>query len=159
MPLKVGDLAGDFELQDYDGNFYSLSLAEGYKLLIFYKTTCPTCQLTLPFMEKLHRLYGGSVRIWGVVQDPPQEAQGFAKKYGLSFPQLIDYPDYPASVDYHVEVVPTLYLISPEGKVEFVSQSFVRAEIERLTQMLASISGLAYEDIFAGSSVPAFKPG
>ncbi len=159
MPLRVGDKAKDFELCDVDGNFHSLSEGEGYKLLVFYKVTCPTCQLTLPFVEKLYNLYGHKITFWGVAQDPDHAVHDFTKTYGLTFPQLIDYPDYQTSVDYNVEVVPTIYLINPEGYVDFVSYSFVKSELKRLNENLASLSEQAPEDIFAGHNVPELKPG
>lgn len=158
MPLKVGAVAPDFELQDKDGLSYSLEKTEGRKLLVFYKTTCPTCQLTLPFLERLYRLYRNSLSVWGIVQDPKHEVDNFAKTYGLTFPQLIDYPDYSVSISYDIERVPTIYLID-NHKVEFVSQSFVKADLIELNRRLASLSGVEPEDLFAGKNVPELKPG
>ncbi len=159
MPLKTGDRAKPLELPDKDGNFYSLEDFHDYKLLVFYKVTCGACQLTLPFVEKLHRLYGDKVAVLGIAQDPEHAVEEFAKTYGLSFPQLIDHPDYSASVDYDVQVVPTIYLIDPEGLIEFVSHSFVKADLQKLTGMLARIAQAPLEDIFAGQRVPELKPG
>ncbi|MGB9874395.1 MAG: peroxiredoxin family protein, partial [Hydrogenobacter sp.] len=129
MPLKIGDKAWNFRLLSYTGKEYSLYETPGYALLTFYKITCPTCQLTLPFIEKMHKLYGDRITFYGIVQDSPKDAEDFTKKYNLTFPQLIDHPDYKVSESYLVEVVPTLYLINPERIVEFVSYSFVRKEL------------------------------
>ncbi len=159
MPLKVGEKAKDFELSDVDGSFHSLAETEGYRLLVFYKVTCPTCQLTLPFVEKLYGLYGHKITFWGIAQDPDHAVHDFAKTYGLTFPQLIDYPDYAVSVDYHVQVVPTIYLINPQGIIEFVSYSFVKAEIQKLTEKLSHIAEKPFEDVFSGQRVPELKPG
>ncbi|MCS7197042.1 MAG: TlpA family protein disulfide reductase [Aquificaceae bacterium] len=159
MPLKVGDSAPNFELSDIEGNFYSPERVHGKKLLVFYKTTCPTCQLTLPFVEKLYQLYRNHVSVWGIVQDPEQEAFKFAQKYNLNFPQLIDYPGYEVSMEYRVQVVPTLYLVEEGGGVEFVSNSFVKADLKKLNELLASFAGIPPLDLFAGQSVPEQKPG
>ncbi|MEJ5339306.1 MAG: peroxiredoxin family protein [Aquificaceae bacterium] len=159
MPLKLGEKAKDFELPEREGHFHSLAETVGYKLLVFYKVTCPACQLTLPFVERLHKLYGHVVTVWGIAQDPEHAVREFAKKYGLTFPQLVDYPDYWVSVDYDVQIVPTIYLIDPGGQVDFVSHSFVKSELRELNERLASISGQAPEDIFAGQRVPELKPG
>lgn len=159
MPLKTGDRAEPFELPDKDGNFYFLEDLQGYKLLVFYKVTCGACQLTLPFVERIHRLYGDKVAVLGIAQDPEHAVEDFAKTYRLSFPQLIDHPDYGVSVDYDVQVVPTIFLIDPEGFIEFVSHSFVKAELQRLTERLARIAQAPFEDIFAGQRVPELKPG
>ncbi|MCX8164492.1 MAG: TlpA family protein disulfide reductase [Aquificaceae bacterium] len=159
MPLKLGEKATSFELPDTGGHFYSLEETQGEKLLVFYKTTCPTCQLTLPFVEKLYRLYGDRVSVWGIAQDPDHAVENFSKTYRLTFPQLIDYPDYGVSADYDVQVVPTLYFINSGGFVEFVSSSFVKREILKLNELLASLIGLEPEDIFKGHNVPELKPG
>lgn len=159
MPLRVGDTAPEFELTDAEGRSYGLERFAGRKLLVFYKTTCPTCKLTLPFVEKLHSFYGQSLHIWGVVQDPAQEVVKFAKNYALTFPQLVDYPDYRVSEEYKVERVPTLYLIDEDRRVSFVSQSFVKADLERLNGLLAFFAGVAPKDLFAGQAVPELKPG
>ena len=159
MPLKVGDRAPGFTLRDYEGNEFSLENLEGYKLLVFYKVTCPTCQLTLPFVERMFRSYGDRIHFLGVVQDPAEEARKFAGDYGLTFPQLIDAPEYKTSVDYDVMVVPTIYLIDPEGKIAFVEESFVKASLEELNRKLAEISGKEVNPLFEDVSVPAFKAG
>ncbi|MCX8075623.1 MAG: TlpA family protein disulfide reductase [Aquificaceae bacterium] len=158
MPLRVGSIAPEFELYDKDGLSYSLQKTKGKKLLVFYKTTCPTCQLTLPFIERLYRPYGNSLSVWAIVQDPKHEVESFAKTYGITFPQLIDYPEYRVSVNYEVEIVPTIYLIDHD-KVEFVSHSFVKADLIELNKRLAELSGVEPQDLFMGQRVPELKPG
>lgn len=131
----------------------------GYVVLVFYKVTCPTCQLTLPFVEKMHKLYGDKMTFYGIVQDGPKDAEDFAKRYNLTFPQLLDYPDYKVSESYSIQVVPTIYLVNEEKIVEFVSSSFVKKELEDLIRKLSSAAQSPYQDIFEGTQVPVFKPG
>ena len=157
MPLKVGDKALDFLLASYKGERYSLYETSGYALLTFYKVTCPTCQLTLPFVEGMYRLYGDKITFWGIVQDSERDIGDFTAKYNLTFPQLVDHPAYEVSQKYIVEVVPTLYLINPERIVEFVSYSFVKREIEELNRKISSLVGKEYVDVFADAEVPAFN--
>jgi peroxiredoxin len=159
MPLSEGTKAPDFTKIDQDGKEWKLGEIGGWKLLVFYKVTCPTCQLTLPFMEKLHRFYGEGVKVLGIIQDPPQKAKEFMKNYGLTFPQLIDAPEYPTSIDYDVQVVPTYYLIDPEGTIVLARESFVKKELEELGKRLAEISGKEENPLFEDVSVPAFKAG
>ncbi|MDQ7081584.1 MAG: TlpA disulfide reductase family protein [Aquificota bacterium] len=132
---------------------------EGVKVITFYKVTCPTCQLTLPFVEKLHKAYGDSVTFLGIVQDPEGEARKFMEDYGLTFTQLIDAPDYRVSSDYMVDVVPTIYLVDGGNRVLFVEESFLKAGLEKLTSELARLSGKEEIDLFGGVSVPPFKAG
>ncbi len=159
MPLNVGETAPDFKLPDISGREVRISDLDGFKMLTFYKVTCPTCQLTLPFVEKIHKAYGSKVHFLGIVQDPPEEADRFRGDYGLTFPQLIDAPDYRVSLDYKVEVVPTLYLINPEGRILFVEESFLKAGLEKIVSEMALITGEEEIDLFAGANVPPFKAG
>ena len=159
MPLKEGAKAPEFLLKDPQGGFHK-PLSEGkHILLVFYKVTCPTCQLTLPFVEKLFRAYGEKVGFFGVVQDPPQEAINFANQYGLTFTQLIDAPNYEISILYDVQVVPTIYLIDPEGSILFMEESFVKDRLEELNSKLSQITGFPLASLFEDVSVPAFKAG
>lgn len=149
----------DFSLKDCEGREFNLESLEGYKTLVFYKVTCPTCQFTLPFVERMFRSYGGKIHFLGVVQDPEEDARRFAKEYDLTFPQLIDAPDYGVSIDYDIAVVPTIYLVDPQGKVSFVEEGFVKASMEELNRRLADIAGEELNPLFEDVSVPAFKAG
>ncbi len=159
MPLKVGDKSPDFRLKDADGREFKLYSLEGFKLLTFYKVTCPTCQLTLPFVEKMFKSYGDKIYFLGIVQDPPKEAKDFMSKYGLTFPQLIDAPDYGVSLVYDVQVVPTIYMIDENNEVVFAEESFIKKSLEELNSKLADIAEKKVNPLFEDVSVPPFKAG
>ena len=55
--LQVGKSAPHFELAAIDGKSYSLQegLKRGPVLAAFFKVNCPTCQYTLPFLERLYQ--------------------------------------------------------------------------------------------------------
>ena len=55
--LDVGARAPEFQLKDLDGHARSLRelLPSGSLLLAFFKITCPVCQYTFPFLERIHR--------------------------------------------------------------------------------------------------------
>lgn len=127
--------------------------------LPFTKSPVPHASSLYPFVEKMYKLYGDAITFYGIVQDSDKDAKEFANKYGLTFPQLIDYPTYQVSQKYGVEVVPTLYLLNSEKSIEFVSSSFVKAELDTLNRKLSAVAGKEEVDIFAGTHVPAFKPG
>ena len=159
MPLKAGSKAPDFTLMSDRGEKVSLGSLKGFVLLTFYKTTCPTCKLTLPFINKLHEFYGDGAKVFGVIQDPLEEAREYASELGLSIPQLIDAPDYDVSVKYDVQVVPTIYLISPQNEVLFAEEGFVKSSMEELNSKLAEITNKEVNPLFEDVSVPAFKAG
>ena len=159
MPLKKGTVAPNFTLPSDKGGSVSLKELEGYVLLTFYKSTCPTCQLTLPFISRLKEFYPEGAEVLGVIQDPIDIALSFARDYGLTITQLIDAPHYEVSVKYDVQVVPTIYLISPDKEIMFLEEGFVRDSMEELNSTLARISNREVNPLFEDVSVPAFKAG
>ena len=100
MPqLSSGNIAPDFDLADTEGRRFRLrdQLRAGPVALVFYKSACPTCQLTLPFVQKIEEAARQmpSVKIFGISQDNLEESVGFAKHFGLDFTILIDDEPYP----------------------------------------------------------------
>jgi len=164
MPaIARGQAAPPIDLAATDGKKYSLkeALARGPVLATFFKVSCPTCQYTLPFLERLHQQLGNKgAQIWAVSQDNLKESQGFAKEYGLSFPVLIDEEDYAVSTDYGLECVPSYFLIAPGGKIEISGDGFSKRDLLAIQRSLAG--GLAAKPpaLFqANEKVPEFKPG
>jgi peroxiredoxin len=131
-------------------------------LLVFFKTSCPTCKLSWPYLQKLHAAYGGkSVRVVGVAQDPAEAARAFSAEFGgATFELVVDAPPYPASNAFHVESVPHLSLLSPVGALENLYEGWSKDSIEALGARLAAMKGLAPAELVApGDPVAPFKPG
>src|ERR1700689_4367421 len=59
--LPRGKTAPPISLADFSGKRLSLAetLKRGPVLAAFFKVSCPTCQFTMPFLERLHQKYGG----------------------------------------------------------------------------------------------------
>jgi peroxiredoxin len=161
--LKDGGLAPDFALPDSRGKTFSLSgmLATGPVVLAFFKVTCPVCQFTFPYLERIFRGGAGRVNLLGVSQNPARETNLFASEYGLTFPLLLDEPGrYPVSNAYGITHVPTVFLVSSEGRVELGSVGWSRQEIEDLARRLGQALQLPPPQAFsAGEDVPAFTAG
>src|SRR5213080_3066185 len=91
--LGAGTKASEFELTALDGSKFSLqeALNRGPVLLVFFKISCPVCQYALPYYERIYRAYGDqSVTLIGVSQNQKTEAAEFMKRYGITFPVLLD---------------------------------------------------------------------
>src|SRR6202790_4829551 len=58
--LAAGALAPDFLLRALDGTTYTLSslLRNGPVVAAFFKVSCPVCQFTFPFLQRLFDRYG-----------------------------------------------------------------------------------------------------
>src|SRR5215475_7946187 len=125
--IAAGNLAPGFTLKSLDGKDYSLGklLRRGPVVLAFFKVSCPVCQFTFPFIERLYKRYGSDdVSFLGVSQDNAAQTKDFAKQFGVTFPVLIDEKDYPVSNGYGLTMVPTLFLIDSEGRVRVSCMGF-----------------------------------
>ncbi len=164
MPtLTAGKIAPSFQLATTTGKVLSLqeSLGKGPVLLAFFKASCPTCEYTFPYLERIHQqLRQQGVQIWGVAQENAQESARFAKTYGLTFPILIDDRPYKTSRDYSLEYVPSLFLVGPDGRIEISSEGFCKADLLAVQKSLAQSLSAAPPALFLPSErIPECKPG
>jgi peroxiredoxin len=162
--LTVGTSAPDFKLQTMDGKQFSLrdALVGGPVVAIFFKISCPVCQYTFPFLERIYKAHGGkNVTIVGVSQNDKKETAAFMKEYGVTFPVLLDDTNtYPASNAYGLTNVPTIFWIAPDGEIEISSVGWDRKEIEEINRKAANINGDGPKPVFrSDEQVPDFRPG
>lgn len=152
--IQAGTLAPPFELTAMSGEKTSLAkiLERGAALLAFYKISCPVCQLTLPFLE---RLAAGSLQIIAISQDDERGTAKFQEKFGVALPTLLDREsdDYPVSNAYEISHVPSLFLVEPDGRISLAVDGFVKRDLEAI----GARAGLAtFRD---GENVPEWKAG
>jgi thiol-disulfide isomerase/thioredoxin len=130
----------------------------GPHALLFYKVTCPTCQMAAAPMDRFEQAYPG--RIAGVGQDPEDALETFSGTYGLSFPSRVDPPPYEASHAYGIEHVPTLVVVDDGGIVAEVVESWDREGLNRASARLAELLGAQPATISdPADGLPAFRPG
>ena len=131
---------------------------EGPHAIVFYKVTCPTCQMAAPALDDLERAYPGRVR--GVGQDPAAKLASFSQEYGLALPSVPDTPPYGSSNAYGIDHVPTLVVVDAEGVVADVVESWDREGYNRASSTLATLLGVDPATISVeGDGLPAFRPG
>lgn len=163
MTIEVGATAPEFALKGTDGETYALAkaLVRGPLLLVFFKTTCGTCDLAFPYINRFLESYGGGGwSLWAVAQDPPEEARRYAAAYGIGYPVLPDVDGYAVSKAYDPPATPTLFLIDRGGEVVQESAGFSKAELNSLSAALAErLSAEAAVIAPAGDGRPDFKPG
>ncbi|HET8922269.1 MAG TPA: TlpA disulfide reductase family protein [Candidatus Acidoferrum sp.] len=161
--IVAGNMAPGFLLKSLDGKEYSLDsvMQRGPVVAAFFKISCPVCQFTFPFLERLHKKYGGEgVTFLGISQDDARSTKKFAQEYGLTFPVLIDEDGYPVSNGYGLTSVPTIFLINTDGSVEVSSAGFDRKDLEAIGARLAERRAMAITPLFRPDEiVPANKPG
>ena len=161
--LPAGAEAPEIELPDTEGRQVTLSdlVNKGPVVAAFYKVSCPVCQFTFPYLERIHKAYGNDkVTLLGISQDDAGDSREFGAEYGLSFPSLIDAQGYPASNAYGLTNVPTVYLIAPEGKVAVSFSGFDKKGLEEISAAFAKHLGRKPAPVFLpGEQVPDHKPG
>jgi peroxiredoxin len=161
--IVAGNLAPEFSLKSVDGREFSLTslLQRGPVVAAFFKSSCPVCQFTFPFLERLYQRYrGDNVTILGISQDDTRTTKQFASEYGLTFPLLIDTDGYPVSNGYGLTNVPTIFLIDADGKVKVSSIGFDKKDLERIAGELAERRKIALAPLFRPDEIiPANKPG
>jgi peroxiredoxin len=150
--------APDFELPSLAGNSERLSacLRTRPVVLAFFKVTCPTCQLTFPFLERLHKSSGPETpRMIAISQDDPRATEEFNRRFGVTFTTLLDAKEerYPVSNAYRIVTVPTMLLVEPDGRVSEFADAFDKAMIERLGHRFG------IEVFSPDERVPVFRPG
>src|SRR5215467_6477438 len=91
--ISAGKSAPDFSLKSLDGKNFSLadSLKKGPVVVAFFKVSCPVCQFTFPFIDRLFLRYQApDVSFLGVSQDNVKSSGDFAREFGVTFPIVID---------------------------------------------------------------------
>ena len=166
MPaLEAGVRAPEINLTTLDGKEFSLNqaLKRGPVVLAFFKTSCPVCQFAFPYLERIYKAYNASSKFTfvGVSQNKASETKDFNREFGVSFPTLMDdTARYPASNAYGLTNVPSVFMVSPEGEVEFSSVGWSKQDMEELNRKLAKLSGQSAAQLFhPGEKISDFKPG
>ena len=151
--LKAGEPAPDFRLPLTTGRPLTLGscLEKGPALLAFYKVSCPVCQYTFPFLERL----ASGVTVVGICQDDADAAREFSQSFGVSFPSVVDsvMAGYPVSNAFGIMNVPSLFLVEPDRRIALSGTGFSRADMDTLAARFST------EVIRSGEKVPDFRPG
>ncbi|HVH52849.1 MAG TPA: redoxin domain-containing protein [Actinomycetota bacterium] len=135
-----------------------VTFADGPVALVFYKVTCPVCQMAAPKVDVMAAAYPG--RVVGVGQDPPDALDRFGREFGMDVPAVPDLPPYDASNAYGIESVPTLFVIDRTGAVADAVVSWDRAGYNRASGRLAELLGVEPAMVSDSSDgLPPFRPG
>ena len=162
--LTAGMKAPDFSLPALEGSEFSLqdALQRGPVLAVFFKVSCPTCQYTFPFLERIYKAHGDKkITVVGISQNNHSDTAAFLKEYGVTFCTMVDDPNgYAVSNAYGLTNVPSLFLIGQGGKIEISSVGWVKQEVEDVNRKLAAAQQTTPPAIFQpGEDVRDFRAG
>ncbi|MCP5074897.1 MAG: TlpA family protein disulfide reductase [Rhodobacteraceae bacterium] len=146
MPLVQGcdekvekEFAADFVLQLFNGQTFTLSKHKGEAVVVnFFASWCIPCKAEAPALEAVHREYFEKKVIFlGIaIKDTDTGAQGFVKKYALSFATGIDKEQKLGRV-FGVYGLPTTFFIDGTGLITYthsgaVTEELIKHELDKI---------------------------
>src|SRR5579872_540487 len=120
------------------------------RLLVFFETDCPTCQLALPY---LNALADSPVQVVGISQDSESATRQFKEGMGLAFPLEVDH-GLKLSRAYDPLSVVAVFLLDESGRVLRTLIGFDKADLNDLAAALGHPAIAPEHD-----GAPAWKPG
>ena len=136
--LPIGTMAPD--LLDSEGKVVSLEEYKGRCVVLdFWATWCPDCRKDIPEMKKLYSQYDSQgVEFIGVSFDTDKEVlNNYLKKESIHWRQVSElkkWKETATSKAYHINWIPTLYLLDTDGKVILAT-----VEIKKLKSKLEEL--------------------
>ena len=159
--LEPGSSLPPLTLQHADGR--PASLPSGETLWAFFKSTCPTCELMWPYLDRLSSMTGDTgAGVVAVSRDNAAETKAVYDRLGVDIPTLYDPPPWNASEAVRLSNVPTLFLVDERGRIRETIEGFQRAKMEELAaRFSARMRRTGPDESFfrPGESVPALRPG
>jgi thiol-disulfide isomerase/thioredoxin len=115
--------APDFQLEDMDGEKYSLESYRGKVVILnFWATWCPPCRREIPSMEALYQAFRDEAFAILAINEWETEDHVFAFMGQLpvepGFPILLDL-DSAVATSFGVKGLPTTLLLDPQGRIVY----------------------------------------
>ncbi len=120
--LKVGDGLPDFEVVMSDGSVVTdESLKGSVSVVMFFHTTCPDCQKTLPVMQGIQDEYASKGVKFAVVSrsEGQEEIEAYWKKNGLKMPYSAQ-NDRDVYEKFAKTLIPRIYVNDKDGIIRFI---------------------------------------
>ncbi|WP_190277492.1 redoxin domain-containing protein [Adhaeribacter rhizoryzae] len=115
-PTRVADY--NFNLRTLTGEQTSLESLRGKVIFMnFWATWCPPCIAEMPNIQSLYEKVNSDKIAFVMVSldQDPAKAQKFIQKRNFTFPVYT--PNGPLPAAYEAQVIPTTFIISPEGQI------------------------------------------
>ena len=132
--VQPGSDAPDFTLTTPDGKPFSLHSLKGKIVVLdFWASWCPDCRRDAPEIVRLYKEYhSDKIEFVGISMDTNVEAWKKAiKQYEISYPQaseLKKFKETDISKAYGVQWIPSIVVVSPEGKVLLSTVQYQKLE-------------------------------
>jgi thiol-disulfide isomerase/thioredoxin len=145
----------DFEI---DNLSIKQAKSEGPVLVVVWRTDCPTCQMAMPFFDRIASRYKAA-KIVSIGQADIEAVKEFSSQYKLTMEHHAD-PHLRISKFLGVDTVPEYWLVGRDGKVAEMGKGWDANKLESIAQKLATQSSAPYSPLIVpADNVPVFKPG
>ncbi len=137
---ELGTTNYRFSLMNQDGNIIPGNSLRGQVVFMnFWATWCPPCVAEMPDINRLYKsMEKDSIRFLMVsVDNDFAKARNFVSKKGFSFPIYGPASGMPA--EFSGNVVPTTYIISPDGRIMMKREGMAEYNTESLRNFLRSL--------------------
>jgi cytochrome c biogenesis protein CcmG/thiol:disulfide interchange protein DsbE len=109
--------AFDANRLDASGKLSLASLRGKVVVLNFWASDCVPCKQEMPRIEAASKRWAGKAVVVGVdVEDGSSQARAFLRRYGATYPVIVD-PDGAMAGRYAVIGTPTTLFVDPRGRV------------------------------------------
>lgn len=120
LSQKEGEMFKDFAVE-YNGKATRLSDYVGrgqYVLADFWASWCGPCRQQIPDLIALHQQYKErGLTVLGIAfRDKPEETEKAIRDLSISYPQIINAQDIPATL-YGIDALPHTILFAPDGTI------------------------------------------
>ncbi len=133
--------APDITVTTVKGEQIALKSLRGKPVLVnFWATSCPGCVKEMPELSELYRdLAPKGLSIIGIAMfyDPPSNVLTFIKQHGVPYPIALDPKSEAAKAFGGVQLIPTSFLIDPDGKI--VKAKLGEVDINALRQQIEAM--------------------
>ena len=135
-------MPADFDLRwrDAEGNLHSLAEYRGQTILInVWATWCPPCRAELPDMAALYQTEAGQSMKWIMLSQDEELSKA------VDFFERKEYPWLPVQAvgsipaAYQSQVVPTTFVISPQGEIVVRKEGMAQYNTRRFRQFIQEL--------------------
>lgn len=126
----AGDPAPAFQLEALGGQALSLADLKGSVVVVnFWATWCTWCRYELPALQAVYDKYKdqGLVVVGVDVEEPNQLVEAYVRRYGLTFPVVLDMEGATAEA-YKVRGLPMTFFVDREGSIVRVKRGAMRED-------------------------------
>jgi len=156
-PLGPPAAFPDIDLPGLDGKRAPISeaWARGWALVAVGHSECGTTRLSLPFVDRIQHRSPSTSTALAVLQDTAADVRAIVEELALELPVRLDEDPYPLAAQLGLGTVPTMFLVTPQGRIDAVAEAFRRADLEAFAARLQVPPPL----FLPGDDAPALRPG